>query len=242
MHIFSSTRLKRKSDAFDRKFEAVVIPSLTEFGFAEVEPYCFRRIQTSGCEIIYFNITPRFFVGCASFCPNYMLEIDELYDEAHFEGEPHIGCYHIITPKGVFRTSQTNCSYKCKLAMDRDRSLSTIVAAIHEHAIPWISGLHDPTNYASSIDSDGKMYFGRAHEVIGKVDNALEAYEEQFRRCLYGRNLFRTVEKFARAEGGRTFVYLSLKLQRELDLSAEVQNIIGYHPSIKAFPEILFCS
>jgi hypothetical protein len=79
------------------------------------------------------------------------------------------------------------------------------------------------------------MYVARANEVAGRMERAREAYEEQMRREL-GCWEMSTFSEFTRFEGAREFVYLCLKLGRELDKCERIMEAIKFRPQVEPLP------
>ena len=228
MHVFHSTRLKRRGDSFDKRLDSIAVPVLTSRGFQEVEPYCYRRQASVGEDVVYFNITPKFFLVHVTYRPAYIFEIDELYD--YFPGEPQFGHGHLLTPKGPF--VDTSWGFKTRKAAERDRSIESSARALEEHAVPWFEEMRNPPDYAESISPTTIMYLARSREVIGETVAAEAAYEEQFRSEICVFEICRSVEEFAKVESSRVFVYLCIKLGKAPEECRLVQKTIGYYPTV----------
>ncbi|MBI4914496.1 MAG: hypothetical protein HY825_01490 [Acidobacteria bacterium] len=228
MHVFRSTRLTRRGDAFDHRLDAVVAPVLQREGFSEVEPYCWRRNLGSGQDVVYVNVTPAFFFVHVAHRPKYILEIDELYDFP--DAEPVFGYAHLLTPKGVF--GRTSGTFKCSRAADRDRSLAAAADALTAFAFPWLEAMCDPSAFADAVSPAAVMYKARAAEVSGDIARARAGYGEMMRRIREVRAACRSRRLFLESEAVRPFIYLCLKLQEDLALCSEVQELVGYRPRI----------
>jgi hypothetical protein len=94
--------------------------------------------------------------------------------------------------------------------------------------------LRDAVAYADAMAPTTMMYLGRANEMAGREDRAREAYGEQFRRHLILWNDF-SFREIVEGESPRVFVYLCLKLGRELDKCEQVMNAIKYRPVVAPF-------
>jgi len=71
--------------------------------------------------------------------------------------------------------------------------------------------------------------------VAGRKERAREAYEDQMRRELECWEIL-TFSEFTKFEGARTFVYLCLKLDRELDKCERVMKAMRFRPQIEPLP------
>jgi hypothetical protein len=78
------------------------------------------------------------------------------------------------------------------------------------------------------------MLLGRANEIAGRFDRARVAYEEMMRAELACWEMV-TFTQFAKSECAKPFVYLCLKLGRELDKSELVMSAIKFHPRVAPF-------
>jgi hypothetical protein len=79
------------------------------------------------------------------------------------------------------------------------------------------------------------MYVARANEVARRNERAREAYEEQMCRELGCWNSL-SISEFIKFEGAREFVYLCLKLGRELDKCERVMEAIKFRPQVAPLP------
>jgi hypothetical protein len=64
------------------------------------------------------------------------------------------------------------------------------------------------------------------------MDRAKEAYEEQMRRALLVWSTSKFNE-FVASEGARVYVYLCLKLGRELERCRSVMDALKFYPDVK---------
>ena len=104
------------------------------------------------------------------------------------------------------------------------------------HALDWLTSLHDPVRYADAVPPTAIIYVARANEVAGRLSRAREAYEEAMRRLLACWEMG-TFREFVDFEGAREFVYVCLKLGRELDKGERVSEAIKYRPQVAPFGE-----
>jgi hypothetical protein len=220
------SRTARRFDAFDHRFDKVVAPVLLLSGFTETEPYLFTRLDPRGQDIFYFDIEAKSFIVFAAFRPHYMDEIDILYDR--LPKQPKTGASSYLTPSRMIHRPKT---FPCKVAARRDHSFELVARALKSHALDWLATLRDPVKYAESVAPTMMMYLGRANEVAGRLEQAREAYDEKFRRgiTVWGISTFRQFTEF---EGVREFVYLCLKLNRELDKCHQVMEAIKFRPTV----------
>ena len=221
-----SSRTARRFDAFDRRFDKVVTPVLLNAGFAETQPYVFTRVENLGQDVVYFDIEGKSFDVLVSFRPHYMNEIDELYDR--LPKEPVLGAASYLAPTCVTHRPK---GYPCRVAARRDHSFDLAVQGFTTHAFDWLASLRDPPRYADAVPPTMMMYLGRSNEVAGRGDRARDAYEEQMRRELLHWDKI-TFTQFAQGEGARPFVYLCLKLGRELEKCERVMEAIKFQPNV----------
>lgn len=223
------SRTTRRFDTFDRKFDAMIVAILHRDGFTETQPYVFTRPDLNGRDLIYFDVEGKSFIVLIGFKPNYMEEIDDLFTHLLLTNQPHTGGCVYLTPKCVTCYPK---EYACKLAAKRDRSFNMVVEALTTHVPGWLASLRIPVCYADAVPPTCLMYVGRANEVAGRLDLARAAYEEQMRRALVCWEMA-TFPQFVASEGAREFVYLCLKLQRELDKCQKVMDAIGFNPQVQ---------
>src|SRR5687768_15168111 len=93
------SRTARRDDAFDRRFDEVVMPVLLGAGFNEAQPYVFARSDSSGRDIAYFDVEGKSFIVHLGHRPHYMEEIDGLFERLLLPKEPDIGACAYLTPK-----------------------------------------------------------------------------------------------------------------------------------------------
>jgi hypothetical protein len=222
-------RTSRNSDTFDRKFDAIISPILLDVGFSETQPYVFTRPDSTGRDFAYFGVEGKCFTVFLGYKPRYMEEIDQLYENAIM---PNYGGCSFLTPKCMTHRFK---EFPCRLAAQRDRSFSMVVEGLNTHALDWLASLRIPVCYADAVPPDTMMYLGRANEVAGRLDRAKEAYEEQMRRELGCWELWRNDDEAA-SQSSRTFVYLCLKLRRELDKCDRVMAALRFRPDVEPFP------
>jgi len=122
--------------------------------------------------------------------------------------------------------------FPCRLAARRDHSFDLVIQGLTTHALDWLASLRVPVCYADAVPPTGMMYVGRANEVARRFDRAREAYEEQMRRML-GCWDVSTFREFVESEGARVFIYLCLKLRRELDKCERVMDAIKFRPEVE---------
>jgi hypothetical protein len=225
------SRTARRFDAFDRRFDAVVAPILLGAGFTETQPYVFTRPDSSGTDLAYFDVEGKSFIVHLGYKPQYMEEIDRLFEHLLLPKEPDIGGSAYLTPKCMTHRPK---EYPCKLAAQRDRSFDMVVQGLTTHVPGWLASLRVPVCYADAVPPTAMMYVARANEVAGRLDRAKEAYEEQMRRVLACWEMS-TFAAFVKFEGAREFVYLCLKLGRELDKCERVMNALNFRPDVKPF-------
>ena len=220
------SRTARRFDTFDKRFDKTVAPALLENGFAETQPYVFTRPDEAGQDVVYFDIEGKSFIVFASFRPRGMDEIDRLYD--YLPKQPILGASSYLTPTCMIHRPK---EFPCKLAARRDHSFELVVQGLRTHAFAWLKSLRDPVRYADAVAPTMMMYVGRANEMAGRLSRARAAYEEQMRRELTVWDML-TFTQFVRFEGAKVFVYLCLKLGRELEKSARVADAIKFRPSV----------
>jgi hypothetical protein len=226
-----SSRTARHFDAFDKRFDNIVAPILISSGFSETRPYVFTRQDSLGQDVVYFDIEAKSFIVHASFRPQYMNEIDRLYDR--LPDEPVLGAASYLAPTCMTHRPKL---FPCRLAAKRDHSFSLVGQGLTTHALSWLSSLRVPVCYADAVPPTMMMYVGRASEVAKRLDRAKEAYEEQLRRCLLVWNSSSFTD-FVGCEGARAFVYLCLKLDREHDKCTQVMASIKFHPDVQPIPK-----
>src|SRR5689334_13714417 len=112
-----SSRTTRRLDAFDKRFDKVVAPIVTNSGFSETQPYVYTRQVPLGQDVIYFDVEPKSFIVHASFRPEYMNEIDRLYDT--LPKEPVLGAASYLAPTCMTHRPK---EFPCRLAAKRDHS------------------------------------------------------------------------------------------------------------------------
>lgn len=226
------SRTARRDDAFDRKFDAVVTPVLLRTGFTETQPYVFTRPDSNGRDIAYFDVEGKSFIVHLGYRPNYMEEIDQLFRPLPLPKEPDIGACPYLTPKCMTHRPK---QYACKLSKQRDRSFGMVVEGLTTHALNWLASLRDPVCFADSVPPTCLMHVGRANEVAGRLDQARDAYEQQMSSELACWETL-TFTKFVEFEGAREFVYLCLKLRRELDKCERVMEALKFRPNVEPLP------
>jgi hypothetical protein len=222
-------RTVRALDAFDRRFDEVITPVLLKAGFTETQPYVFTRPDSSGHDVCYFDVAGKSFVVNLGYTPKYMEEIDQLFEHLI---SPVIGSTAYLTPKCMTHRPKV---YGCGLATQRDCSFQMVVEGLTTHAMDWLASLRAPTCYADAVAPTAMMYVARANEVAGRIGRAREAYEDQMRREL-GCWEMSTFTEFTKFEGAREFVYLCLKLGRELDKCEQVMEAINFRPRVEPLP------
>jgi len=224
-----SRRTVRLFDAFDHRFDEVVTPVLLNAGFTEAQPYFFTRPDSSGHDLCYFDVAGKSFVVRLGYAPRYMEEIDQLFEPLM---SPDTGGTAFLTPKCMTHRPKV---YPRRLAAQRDRSFGMVVEGLTTHAMNWLASLRVPVCYADAVSPTAMMYVARANEVAGRIGRAREAYEEQMRRELACWDSCSFLE-FTKFEGAREFVYLCLKLGRELDKCERVMEAIKFRPQVEPFP------
>lgn len=228
-----SSRTVRRNDAFDRKLDALVTPILLDAGFKEARPYVFERHDAGGSDVIYFDVEGLSFLVQLAYRPNYMQELEQLFEHLRLPHDPNLGASSFFTPKWIVHKPR---EFPCKVAAARDRSLQMVAEGLRSHALAWLDSLRDPVRYAESVQPGATMYVGLANEVAGRLDLARAAYEGQMQRLLGCWDML-PFNKFVAFEGNREFVYLCLKLRRELDKCERVMDAIGFHPQVSALPD-----
>src|SRR5262245_39116615 len=106
-----SSRTARRFDAFDKRFDKVVAPILGDSGFSETQPYVFTRQDPLGQDVIYFDVEPKSFIVHVSFRPEYMDEVDRLYDL--LPKEPLLGAFAYLAPTCMTHRPK---EFPCRLA------------------------------------------------------------------------------------------------------------------------------
>ena len=101
MYIYDGTRLSRKGDSFDHRFDDKVAPCVLKYGFHENEPYCYRRSVSQGEDVIYFNVTYRDVTVFVSHRPESMQAVDEAYEPGYVPGEPRIGLGSVLRARVI---------------------------------------------------------------------------------------------------------------------------------------------
>lgn len=226
-----SRRTVRVLDAFDRKLDEVVSPVLLSAGFTETQPYVFTRPDSSGRDLCYFNVAGNSFVVRLGYTPKYMEEIDQLFEHLM---SPVTGCAAYLTPKCMTHRPKV---YARSLATKRDRSFSMVIEGLTTHAMGWLASLRDPDCFVNAVAPTATMYVARANEVAGRLGRAREAYEKMMccdLRCWE----ISTFPEFTKFEGARTFVYLCLKLGRELDKCERVMAAINFRPRVEPLRQL----
>lgn len=226
------SRTARRHDAFDRRFDTVLTPVLSGAGFTETQPYVFTRTDAGGRDIAYFDVEGKSFVVHLGYRPHYMEEIDQLFEHLLLPKQPDIGACSYLTPKCMTHRPK---EYPCKLAPRRDRSFDMVAEGLTKHALDWLASLRDPVCFADSVPPTCLMHVGRANEVAGHLDRARQAYEEQMRREMACWEML-TFTGFLEFEGAREFVYLCLKLRRELDKCKRVMDALKFFPNVEPLP------
>jgi len=221
-----ASRIARRFDAFDRRFDVIVAPTLLENGFKEVEPYVFRRPDQGGEDVIYFDIEGKSFIVFAGYRPRYMDEIDQLYD--YLPKQPVLGATSYLAPTCMIHRPK---EFPCKLAERRDHSFELVVQGVRSHFLAWLESLRDPIKFADAVPPTMMMYVGKANEAAGRLEQARTAYDEQMRREL-GVWQISSFPAFVQGEGAKPFVYLCLKLGREMDKCERVMDSIKFHPRV----------
>ncbi len=224
-----SRRAARVFDAFDHRLDEVITPVLRELGFVEMQPYFFTRPDANGRDMCYFDVAGESFVVTLGYLPRYMEEIDRLYEHLI---PPGYGGTAYLTPKCMTHRPKIYCR---RLAAQRDRSFRMVVEGLTTHAMNWLAALRVPVCYADAVPPTAMMYVARANEVAGRIGRAREAYEEHMRRELMCWNSLSFLE-FTKFEGARVFVYLCLKLGRELDKCERVMEAISFRPQVEPLP------
>jgi hypothetical protein len=228
-----ASRTARRFDAFDKAFDRTIAPILAGAGFAETQPYSFTRAHESGQDIAYFGVEASSMIVQVAFRPPYMDEIDDLYADTLVAKEPVLGACSYLTP--VCTTHRLKV-YPCRLASQRDRSFAMVAKGLTSHSLTWLKSLRDPVRYADAVAPTTMMFLGRANEIAGRHDRGLAAYEEQWRReqAVWDMSTFRA---FVEHESARVYVYLCLKLGRELERCVRVGDAIKYRPHVAAYGE-----
>ena len=224
-----SRRIVRVFDAFDHRLDEVITPVFLNAGFTETQPYVFRRPDSGGCDLCYFDVAGKSFVVNLGYTPKYMEEIDQLFEPLM---SPVTGSTAYLTPKCMTHRPKV---YPRGLATQRDRSFRMVVEGLTTHAMSWLASLRVPACYADAVAPTAIMYVARANEVAGRLGRAREAYEEQMRRELGCWEIL-SFSEFTKFEGAREFVYLCLKLGRELDKCERVMEAIKFRPKIEPLP------
>jgi hypothetical protein len=85
------SRTARRFDAFDRRFDAAVATVLLSAGFTETRPYVFARPDSNGMDFVYFDVEVKSFIVHIGYKPQYMEEIEQLFEHLFLPKEPHIG-------------------------------------------------------------------------------------------------------------------------------------------------------
>src|SRR5437660_10238956 len=222
-----SSRTGRRFDAFDKRFDKIITPILTNWGLTETQPYVFTRADPLGQDVVYFDVEPKSFIVEISFRPTYMDEIDRLYDL--LPKEPLLGAASYLTPTCMTHRPK---EFPCRIAAGRDHSWSLVVQGLSAHALDWLSSLRVPVRYADAVPPTAMMYVARANEVAKRWDRAKEAYEEQMRRELLAWH-GSTFNQFVTSEGARVFVYLCLKLEREQEKCRRVMDALKFCPHVE---------
>lgn len=222
-----SSRTARRFDSFDKRFDKIVAPNLISSGFSETQPYVFTRPDPLGQDVVYFDIEPKSFIVHASFRPQYMDEIDRLYEVC--TKEPVLGAASYLAPTCMTHRPK---EFPCRLAAKRDHSFSLVGQGLTTHALNWLSCLRVPVCYADAVPPTAMMYVGRANEVAKRLDRAREAYEEQMRRELLAWSIC-TFNEFVTSEAARAFVYLCLKLGREQERCTRVMDALKFSPHVE---------
>jgi hypothetical protein len=223
-----SSRTARRFDAFDKRFDKAIAPILTRSGFAETQPYVYTRQDPLGQDVVYFDVEPKSFIVHASFRPEYMDEIDGLYE--FLPNEPVLGAASYLAPNCMTHRPK---EFPCRLAAKRDHSFSLVAQGLTTHALSWLTSLRVPVSYADAVPPTMMMYLGRANEVAHRLDRAKEAYEEQMRRELLVWSMS-TFNEFVASEGARVYVYLCLKLEREQERCRSVMDALKFYPDVQS--------
>ncbi len=224
-----SRRLVRVFDAFDRKLDEVIAPVLRNAGFAETRPYVFTRPDLGGHDQCCFDIAGKSFTVRLGYTPNYMKEIDQLLEHVL---SPVTGGVAYLTPKCMTHRPKV---YQHRLATQRDRSFQMVVEGLTTHSMSWLASLRVPACYADAVAPTAMMYVARANEVAGRLDRARAAYEDMMSRVMACWEIA-TFSEFTKFEGAREFVYLCLKLGRELDKCERVMEAINFRPQVEPLP------
>jgi hypothetical protein len=222
------SRTARRFDLFDRRFDRVITPVLLRVGFSETQPYVFTRTDPLGEDVVYFDIEGKSFIVFVSFRPEYMDEIDVLYD--YLPKQPVIGAASYLTPKC---TTHRPKEFPCRKARDRDHSFDLVVQGLNAHALDWLASLRDRVRYADAVPPTMMMYVGRANEAAGRLARARQAYEEQLHREMACWDIV-TFSQFVQSEAARPFVYLCLKLRRQIGPCERVMEAIKFRPTVAA--------
>ena len=222
-------RTARRFDTFDRKFDKTISAVLLGIGFTETQPYVFTRPDSIGRDFACFDIAGKCFTVSLGYKPLYMDEIDRLY--GHLIMPNYGGCSY-LTPKCMTHRPK---EYPCQSAAQRDRSFAMVAKGLTTHAPDWLASLRVPVCYADAMPPTAMMYLGRANEVAGRLDRARESYEEQMRRELACWEMNGPAEAAA-LQASRAFVYLCLKLGRELDKCERVMDALKFRPDVEPFP------
>ena len=221
-----SRRTVRLFDAFDHRFNETIEPVLLNAGFTEKQPYLFTRPDSGGRDFCYFDVAGKSFTVHLGYTPRSMEEIDQLYEHLI---SPAYGGAAYLTPKCMTHRPK---EYSYRLAALRDRSFGMVVEGLTTHAMNWLASLRVPVCYADAVAPTALMFVARANEVAGRIGRAKEAYEECMRRELACWETCSFLE-FTRFEGARVFVYLCLKLGRELDKCERVMEAIRFRPPVE---------
>ena len=204
----------------------MITPELLNAGFTETHPYVFTRPDSSGRDLCFFDVAGKSFVVNLGYTPKYMEEIDQLFEHLM---SPVTGSTAYLTPKCMTHRPKV---YPRRLATQRDRSFQMVVEGLTTHGMSWLDSLRVPVCYADAVAPTAMMYVARANEVAGRKERAREAYEDQMRRELECWEIL-TFSEFTKFEGARTFVYLCLKLDRELDKCERVMEAMRFRPQIE---------
>ena len=233
------SRIERRDDSFDKQFDLIITPILVANLFVEKHPYFFIREHSSSKDVIYFDIEGKTMMLCFSHKPFQMKEIDELY----YWYEPEaLGSFSYLSPQGISNYNYT-CEYPIKKAPERDQSLIKISEGIKNHLLPRLDLLQNFENYLKYLNKDMLMYYARANEVMGNLVQALNLYEEVYRRFIAGVMLYKNTNAYLKSlkskeclkldpYAGRIGVYLTRKLQRDIELGNEISNKINFDPPV----------
>ena len=144
----TKSREYRKGDAFDSKFDVLLLPVLWEQSFIEVYPYLFIRDEKHGKDLVYFDVEERSFIVHVSYKPNYMHEIDDLYQ--HYEKES-LGAFSYLTPGRMIHKPK---EYQCNTTKKRDHSFNIVKKGLSDVAFQWLVSLRDPVKYVETVSQD----------------------------------------------------------------------------------------